>query len=175
MTWEAFHRRGDVLNDVVREAGRRRDGILPTDVPGVSETFHDELDLLAALQLRWHTRLAGRIEGELAEQPLDLREAVVSAWRGAATAMPGMPEILAHYRAHPTDAAMAQAVSVATAKEHHMLAVMAGLTSRLDAERLGSERGAELEEQARAGLAPAEARTHAASNFLDRLKAALAA
>ena len=32
------------------------------DVEGVGEAFADELDLLGALQLRWHTRLAGHIE-----------------------------------------------------------------------------------------------------------------
>lgn len=48
----------------------RRDGLLPMDVIGVAEAFGDELTLLGALQLRWHTRLAGRIE-HYTEHPLD--------------------------------------------------------------------------------------------------------
>ena len=61
-TWDSFHRRGEVLRAVVDEANLRRDGMLPTDLPGVAETFRDDLSLVAALQLRWHTRLAGTIE-----------------------------------------------------------------------------------------------------------------
>lgn len=60
-------------------ADRRRDGVLPMQMPGVAETFGDELELVAALQLRWHTRLAGTIERELMEEPMDLEAAVVSA------------------------------------------------------------------------------------------------
>lgn len=62
MTWNAYHRRGDVLRTVIAEANTRRDGILPLHLPGVTEAFGDELNLVAALQLRWHTRLAGTIE-----------------------------------------------------------------------------------------------------------------
>ena len=43
-------------------ADARRDGLLPMDVTGVRETFGDELTLLGALQLRWHTRLSGHLE-----------------------------------------------------------------------------------------------------------------
>src|SRR6187551_2655353 len=54
MTWTSFHRRGDVLRDVIAAADQRGDGVLPRDVHGVSATFADDLDLLAALQLKWH-------------------------------------------------------------------------------------------------------------------------
>ena len=40
-----------VVGDVVRAANARRDGVLPTDVAGVLETFPEPLDLVAALQL----------------------------------------------------------------------------------------------------------------------------
>src|SRR6478735_9993425 len=72
MTWTSFHRRGDVLRDVIAVADQRRDGTLPRDVDGVSATFADDLDLLGALQLKWHTRLAGRIDREQMHQPMDL-------------------------------------------------------------------------------------------------------
>ena len=94
MTWDAFHHRGEVLRSVVDEANARRDGVLPMDLPGVAETFGDETALVAALQLRWHTRLAGRIERTLMDRPDDLETAVVTAWRGAAAEMrrrPGDP------------------------------------------------------------------------------------
>ena len=80
MTWSTFHHRGAILRSVVETADARRDGALPLDLPGVSETFRDELDLLAALQLRWHARLSGNIEQALMSQPLDLEDAIASAW-----------------------------------------------------------------------------------------------
>src|SRR5687768_132049 len=79
-------------------ADERRDATLPMDVDGVAETFGDELSLLAALQLRWHTRLAGRIDRALAEQPLDLAAAVETAWADTADRMPGVRLILDGYR-----------------------------------------------------------------------------
>ena len=61
MTWKSHHRRGDVLREVIRTADERLDGRLPLDVDGVADTFGDELTLLGALQLRWHTLLAGHV------------------------------------------------------------------------------------------------------------------
>ncbi|MFC6342420.1 hypothetical protein ACFP8W_10545, partial [Nocardioides hankookensis] len=84
MTWTSFHRRGEVLRDVIASANRRRDGRLPMELTGVAETFGDELVLLGALQLRWHTRLAGRIERELLAEPMELEDAVVAAWHATA-------------------------------------------------------------------------------------------
>lgn len=148
MTWDSFHRRGDVLRAVTNVADARRDGLLPMDVPGVAETFGDELSLLAALSLRWHTRLAGRIERELSSQPLDLEQAVLTAWRGAADEHPGLRAILDHYRDSPRDAVMAEAMAKSVAKEHTLLAVMAGRASVVDS--AAARVGAELEARARA-------------------------
>src|SRR5215208_3136125 len=105
MTWKSFHRRGEILHTVIATANDRQDGILPMDVAGVAETFGDELALLGALQLRWHTRLAGRIERELMNQPMDLERAVVTAWRGTRDELPGVRLIIDRYRSEPTDAA----------------------------------------------------------------------
>ena len=90
MTWLAFHHRADILRAVTDEADRRRDGALPADVPGVSATFRDDLDLLRALQLRWYTRLSGALERSLASQPRDLDAAVRDGWVRTAEAMPGI-------------------------------------------------------------------------------------
>lgn len=178
MNWDEFHHRGDVLQAVMTEVDARRDGILPMDLPGVEHAFADELDLLAALMLRWTTRLSGRIERELAEQPLDLEEAVVTAWRGTAEELPGVRAVIDHYRAAPVDEDMAAALRKAATKEHSMLAVMAGRVSRLDADdRHGARIGAEIEDRAREGYAvPAPPEPVAQEpTFLDRLRAALAA
>ncbi|MGA8245612.1 MAG: hypothetical protein WB797_01790, partial [Nocardioides sp.] len=98
MTWTTFHHRGEVLRTVTLTADERRDGILPMDVDGVRETFGDELTLLGALQLRWHTRLSGHIERALIERPSDLEQAVVDAWHATADELPGTRLVLDHHR-----------------------------------------------------------------------------
>jgi hypothetical protein len=155
MTWTSFHRRGEILRDVIASANRRRDGLLPVDLPGVAETFGDELSLLGALQLRWHTRLSGRIERELAGQPLDLEDAVVAAWHATADELPGVLAILDRERTDPRSAAVAEAMAKATAKDRIMLAMMAGRVSTPDP--AAARVGAEIEGRARATYAPASA------------------
>ncbi|WGX95408.1 hypothetical protein [Nocardioides sp. L-11A] len=147
MTWTAFHNRGETLRSVIATSAVRRDGILPMDVDGVAAAFRDELDLLAALTLKWHTRLSGQAERMLAHQPMDLDEAVAIAWSNTAHELPGVRLIIDHYRAHPLDDAMASAMVAAGFKEHHLLAVMAGRSGLGDA--AAGRIGAELEERAR--------------------------
>jgi hypothetical protein len=177
MTWKSFHSRGEILRDVITTANRRRDGLLPMDVDGVAETFGDELTLLGALQLRWHTRLAGRIERELMQQPMDLESAVVAAWHATAEELPGVLAIVDHYRAEPRDAAMAEAMAKSGAKERILLAMMAGRASAAD--QAAVRVGAAIEAQARATYRPvrpaAASRRGAHPRLLARLKAALAA
>lgn len=177
MNWEAFHHRGEVLHAVITEVDNRRDGILPTDLPGVDETFRDELDLLAALALRWHTRLAGRFERELYTEPMELEDAVIATWRGTVEELPGIRAVLDHYTAHPVDEAMSIALEKASAKERQLLAVWAGRVSAMEIDEFGGRIGAEIEDKARDGFSfpapkPAEPESH---SFLDRVKAALVA
>ncbi len=174
MSWKSHHRRGDVLRDVVEVADRRRDGRLPMDVAGVRETFGDELTLVGALQLRWHTRLSGRIERELMAQPLDLQEAVTTAWQRTAEEMPGVRAIIDHHRAEPLDRAMADAMEVSAAKEHALLAVMAGRASAQDARaaRIGAEIATAA--RARVDLRGQATPDPAPASLLDRVKSALA-
>lgn len=148
MTWTAFHNRGETLRSVVATSSVRRDGLLPMDVPGVAETFRDELDLLAALTLKWHTRLSGQIEQMLAHQPVDLDEAVTVAWSNTAHELAGVRMIIDHYLAHPLDDAMGSAMRTAAQKEHYLLAVMAGRSSLLS-EDAALRVGADIEERAR--------------------------
>jgi hypothetical protein len=179
MTWTSFHRRGEVLRDVIAAADQRRDGTLPLDIDGVSATFADELDLLGTLQLKWHTRLAGRIDREQMNQPMDLRAAVVRAWQRNAEDLPGIRAILDEHRAHPRDEATAEIMSKSAAKEHMLLAAMAGRASAQD-ERAAAV-GARIEDDARASMAPYPVfdgfapDDHERPTWVDRLKAALAA
>jgi len=152
MTWTSFHRRGEILRDVIASADRRRDGRLPLDLPGVAETFGDDLTLLGALQLRWHTRLAGRIERELMAEPLELEDAVVAAWHTAADELPGVRKILDRERTAPSTPAIADAMTKAAAKEHALLAMMAGRVSTPDA--AAARIGAAIEDRARATYRP---------------------
>lgn len=146
-TWDSIHRRGEVLRAVADEANERRDGVLPMELPGVAETFGDEFSLVAALQLRWHTRLAGRIERALMEQPMELETAVVSAWRATAEELAGVRMILDASTAHPVSEEMAAALETAHRKDWTMMAAMAGKAAPGDA---GAARvGRALEEQAR--------------------------
>ncbi|MCW2813733.1 MAG: hypothetical protein JWN84_1188 [Nocardioides sp.] len=179
MTWKTFHNRGEILRSVIATANTRRDGILPTDLEGVSETFADDLELLGTLQLKWHTRLAGHIERELVEQPLDLALAVVTAWGKACDELPGVRMVLDRYRDEPVDEAMAQAMAKATRKEHALLAVMAGQGGIGDAraEAAAAPLGARLEERARSlhrGV-PTLVTDTARPSLLDRLRSVLAA
>lgn len=173
MTWKSHHRRGEILRTVIAVADERRDGMLPMNVDGVLQIFDGELDLLAALQLKWHTRLAGRIEQELSDQPLDLEDAVVRAWHRTADALPGVRLILDHYRDQPLDATMASAMAKAAHKEHILLAVMAG---RSGYDELAVPVGARIEERARATYRPLPPSSATrGGSLLDRIRAALAA
>ena len=97
MTWTSFHHRAEVLREVIAAVDARRDGLLPMDVPGVARAFGDEQTLLGALQLRWHTRLAGRIESELDVAPHDPESAIAAARRQTAREMPGVRAVLDRY------------------------------------------------------------------------------
>lgn len=179
MTWTSFHRRGDVLRDVIAAADQRRDGVLPRDVDGVSATFADDLDLLAALQLKWHTRLAGRIEREQMTQPMDLRASVVHAWHQTADELPGVRAVLDEQRLRPADAATAEVMRKSADKEHVLLAVTAGAAGTDDA--LAGAVGARIEAEAKATSPSHDVLDELAIDhserptLLGRLKAALAA
>jgi len=153
MTWNTFHHRGAILQTVVETADQRRDGVLPMQLPGVTETFRDELDLLAALQLKWHARLSGNIERALMSQPLDLEDAIASAWRRTSEQLPGLRKILDRYAETPSDPAMAAALTRANEKEWIRLAAAAGLAN--DESAAAARAGRQLELRARSEAADA--------------------
>ncbi|TQL69651.1 hypothetical protein FB381_3563 [Nocardioides albertanoniae] len=174
MSWTRHHKRGEILRDVVVAVDERRDGLLPMDLPGVAETFAGELDLLAALHLRWHTRLSGRIETELATQPMNLEDAVVDAWHGAADDLPGIRAVLDRYHALPVDETMAASLARAQAKEHQVLAVMSGKGSFADPQCVAL--GSMIELRARAEYVPAPeiVERRRFGGLVDRFRSALA-
>ena len=161
MTWDAFHHRGDVLRNVVDEANRRRDGVLPTELPGITETFGDELALVTALQLRWSTRLAGHVELALSELPDDLETAVVTAWRATAGELAGVRQVLDAQR-ETAGPELADALEKARRKDAVLMAAMAGLASPSDPSAVTI--GKRLEQDARAGYRPHTAPKHLADD-----------
>lgn len=181
MTWNAFHNRGEILRSVIAVADERRDGNLPLDVAGVREHFSGELDLLAALMLKWHARLSGNLEREFTLQPMDLEAAVAHAWRLTSEEMPGIRAIIDHSIAEPTDREMAQALNRAREREWLRLAGAAGMAS--DESRAAALAGSRIEKRARAlpagsvepvDLVP-EQPTSAGGTLVERIKAVLAA
>ena len=182
MTWDTFHRRGEVLRSVLAHVDAHRDGRLPMELPGVAETFGDEGSLLAALQLRWHTRLGGAVERELAGSPADLEGAVLTAWRTAARDLAGVRAVLDAAAQNPADDEIAALVAAARHKEWVLLAAMSGRTS--PSSPSAASAGRELEERARSGYRPSPPPTpgpgrHASDrdrrSLRDRVRAALAA
>ncbi|MGN6160556.1 MAG: hypothetical protein ACTHOG_02525 [Marmoricola sp.] len=182
MTWNAFHNRGEILRSAIDAANARQDGTLPMDLPGVRDQFRNELDLLAALMLKWHARLSGQIERELMAQPLDLEHAVASAWRRTNDEMPGVRLIIDQYTAHPVDHEMAEALHRAQEREWWKLAAAAGASN--DESHAAARAGARVEAVARtmgpvADVPEAELAEAAADavqgSFIDRIRAVLAA
>ena len=176
-TWDAFHRRGDVLRAVAELADARRDGVLPLDAPGVPETFHDDLDLIAALQLRWHTRLGGRVEQALDDHPGDPESAVITGWRSTASELAGVRLVLDRALDEPPSDEVATTLRCARAKDWALLAAMAGRAGLSDA--AAADAGRALEERARIAFRPTAPPRHRADDapgsLVGRLKAVLAA
>jgi hypothetical protein len=179
MTWNAFHHRGEILQTVIDTADLRQDGVLPTDLPGVVETFPDELDLIGALAMKWHARLSGNIERELMAQPIDLEAAITNAWRKSSLEAPGIRMIIDRYTESPTNPEMAAALSRAQEKEWLKLAAAAGLSS--DDSAPAARAGERVTRNARIGaLAPVAASTTTVDevvspSLVDRIRAVLAA
>ncbi len=182
MTWNTFARREEILRAVVDTADRRLDGNLPTDLDGLPENFPTETDLVSALLLKWHTRLAGNVERILMHEPTGLEQAVATAWRQTAEQMPGVRLILDR-AGHHDHTEIASMVSRAQQREWVRLAMAAGTANHATSEAAGA--GRRIEQAARAALSlPVPVDDHLLSaadtreaneSFVRRLKAVLAA
>ncbi len=177
MSWTAFHSRGETLHAVVEAANANHDGILPMQVPGVTENFTDELDLVGALLLKWHARLSGNIERALMREPMNLEAAVASAWRTTAEQLPGVRLVVDRCTLRPETPEMAAAMNRAREREWIRLAAAAGLAS--DHGPAAIEAGRRVEDLAREALGHATDDTPGdpspTESFVDRIKAVLAA
>ena len=150
------------------------------DLPGVAETFADELDLIGALSLKWHARLSGNIERELMAQPMDLEAAITNAWRVSSHEAPGTRMIIDRYTESPSDPEMAAALTRAREKEWVKLALVAGLASDNSAPAIRA--GERVTQNARIGMpAPVPVAVGAPTvdveppSLVDRIRAVLAA
>jgi hypothetical protein len=193
MSWTAFHSRGETLHAVVDTANANRDGILPMQVPGVTENFTDEIDLVGALLLKWHARLSGNVERALLREPMNLEAAVATAWRTTAEQLPGVRLVIDRCVESPQTPEMASAMERAREGEWVRLATAAGLASGQGPAAVAA--GRRVEELAREGLATGRADKTAQTDqaepaasvgptelvepptvsFVDRIKAVLAA
>ena len=166
MTWDAYHRREGALRSAVAVLDRRRDGQLPwTELDAVRTAFDTPTDLLLALQMRWHTRLAGQVDRILGDQPMDLRAAVIEAWRAATVDLPGVRAVLDAHEDEP-------ALRTALAKELAYLAAAAGVAGLADpaAVRVGQE----IRSDARSGSDVIEVPDHVPDGWVARVLRSLA-
>jgi hypothetical protein len=104
---------------------------------------------------------------------MDLESAVIQAWHSTTDEMPGVRAILDRYRGGTGDARTDVAMTKAVAKEHILLAVMAGRGGTQD--ELAIPVGAMIEERARATYLPTVRVPAARPSLMDRIRAALAA
>jgi hypothetical protein len=132
MSWNDYYRRRDVMDAVLRRAARDPEGALPfAEVPGATEAFASEQDLLLALQYKWNQLLSGYLRAEVAgpedaegipgRDDTDHVDAVSRAWRTAVTENETLHTLLA------TNADGYPALREMRAAEQRMLAVTAGL------------------------------------------------
>jgi hypothetical protein len=169
--------RGDVLAAVIRAANLRLDGELPLDVDGVEAVFDDIDDLVGALLLRWHTRLAAHLEQALFVEPMDLEAAVNGAWRTSRRQLAGVRLVIDRLTENPPSPNLAAMLRVTAHKDWALMAIMAGLVSYHDESAVPV--GRRLEGKARHGepplTEPPRETPPTTKSLLARIKAAFAA
>ncbi|MEO6349858.1 MAG: hypothetical protein ABIP53_04325 [Candidatus Limnocylindrales bacterium] len=126
MTWDAYNRRKEVLNEMLAVADRRRRDVTITELldtfDGGREAFASETELLLDIQMTWFQRLSGQLD-RLVTDSADTPEMVaVTAWVNAAGEMPGARALLDAHVDNP-------ALHKAYAKELTFLAAAAGVPS----------------------------------------------
>jgi hypothetical protein len=124
MTWDAYHRRKEVLREMLEVADRHPETITLTDlldtVDGGREAFSNETELLFDIQMTWFQRLSGQLD-RLVSESVDTPDIMaITAWVNAASEMPGARALLDANSDTP-------ALRKAYAKEHALLAASAGV------------------------------------------------
>jgi hypothetical protein len=116
MGWNDYYRRRDVIDAVLAVPGTI-DQIFAR-VPDAAAVFADTGELLLALDHKWTQQLTARIGLALSDAEGDRVDAVAAAWRQAVAENAALRRILDENAA---------ALPEATAREHRMLALAAGL------------------------------------------------
>lgn len=155
------------------EAGPLLDLALTT--PGVPDTFTDEVDLVGALVLRWHTRLLARLDQAIEGPRGDLPGSVVEAWAGAARDQRGVRRLLDEQLATPSSPGLDALLRRAQQAEHARLAQAAGTAGTDAAAGAGLELAAR--ERLAQGLSSSGPYTASGTSwaFVQRLRALVAA
>jgi hypothetical protein len=127
MSWTDFYRRQEILEAIVRLAGRNPAAPLALDeVPGAEEHFGTEENVLLALQYQWTRTLSGRLRAEVTDPDDadgfgDHVDAVTRAWRACVEEHETLRAVLdGGYERHASLRRMHEG-------ELRMLAVTAGL------------------------------------------------
>lgn len=123
MTWDAYHRRKDLLREIFAMADRDRDltlTVLLDSCDPQRRVLEDETAALFEIQMAWFQRLSGHMD-RLATSGGQTPELVaVAAWAATAAELPGARALL---DAHADVPALAKAF----AKERSFIAASAGV------------------------------------------------
>lgn len=170
MTWDAYHRRKNIVTDVLAIADA--DATVTLDaaldaVPGSRDVYPDAHLLLLDVQLRWASALSARLDQLVGEGDDTPEIGVVNAWVDTAAGLPGARRLLDRHRGTPV-------LAKAVAKENELLARAAGVPAMSPS--LG-DRGREIADSARvvAVLPEIAAATEPSPSLLTRLRNVLAA
>ncbi|EWM12785.1 hypothetical protein KUTG_03089 [Kutzneria sp. 744] len=117
MSWNDYYRRRDVIDAVLANPGTIEEAF--TQVPDAAAVFADTDELLLALDHKWTRALTARIGLALSDAEGDRVDAVSAAWRRAVAENPTLRRLL--------DDNATGVLADATAREHRMLALAAGL------------------------------------------------
>ncbi|MCL3818058.1 hypothetical protein [Aeromicrobium wangtongii] len=170
MTWDAYHRRKDVLRQMLAIADHQREitlGELLDSVEGGRDAFPTEIDALFDLQMMWFQRLSGHMEQILSQGTESPDLVPVTAWVGTAAELPGARALLDAHRDEP-------ALRKAFAKELSYLATAAGVPVRGADLRLRGQRIVDAARSAVPEQTPAAA-DPSRPGLIARLRSAIAA
>ena len=123
MTWDAYHRRKNVLREMLAIADRRPGTTLTElldSVDGAREAFPTDVDALFDVQMTWFQRLSGQMDRLLSGEHESPDLVPVTAWVTTAAELPGARALLDAHRDEP-------ALRTAFAKELAYLAMSAGV------------------------------------------------
>lgn len=123
MTWDAYHRRKELLREIFAMADRHPDRALSSVLDAVDPhrlVLEDETAALFEIQMAWFQRLSGHIDRLTSEGGETPALVAVAAWAASASELPGARSLL---DAHSDSTELATAL----AKESAFIAASAGV------------------------------------------------